>query len=464
MTISILQERATDTSLSGTTISLAFSANVTAGSSIHVGGSWGTVASGSGTCSDSVNGSYGAALSAFNNSSLFQSLSHFNKDGAAGGATTVSFVPPATSSFRGICIREIGGTSGLDTGSGNTNGQTTPGTGAGAIVGVSTTPSTQPGLISGICADISTAHSLAAASGFTAGFSAASNQWPNVGSLATESLRYTITTAQQGAFTDSTGGSADSYITATALYKESSSGVSKSLVGQAITSTEGTPTPAVSYGLTGRSIASTLGTITPQVIYGLTGQAITSTQGTPTPTVSYGLTGQAITSTEGTPSPTVSYGLTGQSITSTEGTITASTGGGASRTLVGQTITSTLGVITAQWSASQNLIGQRINSTLGTITATVTTDTFLMPNLVLLNYYEALEMLQNLGIYIPLPAYAFAPSSIAVQWQKSGYPAGLVIAQSPAVGAGVNPGQNVLLTLSAFPFGSVIDNPPDWKQ
>lgn len=275
-------------------------------------------------------------------------------------------------------------------------------------------------------------------------------------------LNVTSTGTQQSSVTSSSAAAAISFI---ATFKEASgSNVSVNLTGQAITSTEGTPTPTVSYGLTGRSIASTLGTITPQVIYGLTGQAITSTQGTPTPTVSYGLTGQTINSTEGTPSPTVSYGLTGQSITSTEGTITASTGGGASRTLVGQTITSTLGAITAQWSASQNLIGQRINSTLGTITATVTTDTFLMPNLVLLNYYEALETLQNLGIYIPLPAYAFAPSSISVQWQKSGYPAGLVIAQSPAAGAGVNPGQNVLLTLSAFPFGSVIDNPPDWRQ
>ncbi len=87
-----------------------------------------------------------------------------------------------------------------------------------------------------------------------------------------------------------------------------------------------------------------------------------------------------------------------------------------------------------------------------------------MPSLIGLNYYMALEVLQDAGIYIPLPVYAFSPSSISVQWARSTLPGGLVIGQSVPTGIAVSPGQPITLTISEFPFGSVIDSPPDWKQ
>lgn len=87
-----------------------------------------------------------------------------------------------------------------------------------------------------------------------------------------------------------------------------------------------------------------------------------------------------------------------------------------------------------------------------------------MPNLVGMNFYEALEILQNLGIYNPLPAYAFAPSSISVAWAKTRLPAGIVTAQSLAAASNAPPNALITLTVSSFPFGSVIDMPPDWKQ
>ncbi len=87
-----------------------------------------------------------------------------------------------------------------------------------------------------------------------------------------------------------------------------------------------------------------------------------------------------------------------------------------------------------------------------------------MPQLVGLNYYEALEVLQDAGIYLPVIAYAFRPSSISVKWAKSTLNAGFVAGQSIAAGLGVSAGAPVTLTLSQFPFNAVIDMPPDWKQ
>jgi len=87
-----------------------------------------------------------------------------------------------------------------------------------------------------------------------------------------------------------------------------------------------------------------------------------------------------------------------------------------------------------------------------------------MPQLVGLNYYAALLALQAAGIYEPLPVYAFLPSSITVQWIKSTYPPGTVVAQSIPYGDPATPGEDITLTVSLFPFGSNIDMPPDWRQ
>jgi len=87
-----------------------------------------------------------------------------------------------------------------------------------------------------------------------------------------------------------------------------------------------------------------------------------------------------------------------------------------------------------------------------------------MPQLVGLNFYEAIQVLQAAGIYIPLPVYAFTPSSISVQWVKSTYAPGTVVAQSIPYGDPATAGEDITLTVSLFPFGSTIDMPPDWRQ
>lgn len=80
-----------------------------------------------------------------------------------------------------------------------------------------------------------------------------------------------------------------------------------------------------------------------------------------------------------------------------------------------------------------------------------------MPNLIGVNYFEALQILQDAGIYIPLPAYAFAPPTVNVTWQKSALRGGIVTAQSLPAGAGAFAGEVITLTVSAFPFAAVID-------
>ena len=98
------------------------------------------------------------------------------------------------------------------------------------------------------------------------------------------------------------------------------------------------------------------------------------------------------------------------------------------------------------------------------VSITVTRNTIAMPNVVGENFYEALQILQDAGIYLPLVPYAFAASQIAVTWTKTTQPPGIVTAQSIAAGAGVKPGQSIALTVSSFPMASMIDMPPDWSQ
>lgn len=87
-----------------------------------------------------------------------------------------------------------------------------------------------------------------------------------------------------------------------------------------------------------------------------------------------------------------------------------------------------------------------------------------MPNVVGQLYDQALLTLQNSGVYLPLVAYAFAPSSISVAWAKSNSRPGTVIAQSVPAGTGIPAGSPITLTVAQFPFSATIDMPPDWIQ
>jgi beta-lactam-binding protein with PASTA domain len=81
----------------------------------------------------------------------------------------------------------------------------------------------------------------------------------------------------------------------------------------------------------------------------------------------------------------------------------------------------------------------------------------IMPNLAGLNYQEAQDALEEAGIYVSYPAYAFlSPAQITVQWESSGPEGGLVVAQVPLSGATVAQGAPITLTLSTFPVAAVI--------
>ena len=167
MAASILQER--ETSTGGSVISslaLAFSSNLTAVSSIHVVGS--TASNTSISCSDTANGSFGAALDGILNGTSFFPA-QFNLDNSASGADTVTTTYGGGSSFCAIWIREIGGTSGIDsaatggTGAGHSSSVTSSGT--TRTIGT-ITPSTTSGIVSAVAMD-STAPTWTAGSGFT---------------------------------------------------------------------------------------------------------------------------------------------------------------------------------------------------------------------------------------------------------------------------------------------------------
>jgi hypothetical protein len=88
----------------------------------------------------------------------------------------------------------------------------------------------------------------------------------------------------------------------------------------------------------------------------------------------------------------------------------------------------------------------------------------LMPNVVGLNYYMALLALQQSGVYVPVSVLDFNATDITVKWQKSTQTPGTVTDQSPAFGMLVGGNSSVTLTIAQFPFGGVIDSPPDWRQ
>ncbi len=126
--------------------------------------------------------------------------------------------------------------------------------------------------------------------------------------------------------------------------------------------------------LIGSKITSTQGALTARISKTLSGQAITSSQGTVSFSKSgLSLLGRAITSRQGAvvSAGSLTRALTGQSITSTRGAITAS------RQLMGLAITSAQGNITPGQALTRALTGKTI-STAGSgspVTLNITTTT-----------------------------------------------------------------------------------------
>lgn len=219
--ISVLQETQTSNNATGTTIALAFSSPVTAGSSIHVFASCANIGTPTMSCADSLNGTYGSYLDSINSSAGGQINSHWKFDNSAGGTITITVTFSATETFRSIWIREIGNSAGYDKHAAQE--QAAPGTGTNAVSSGTATPSSQPGLISAMAQEVVGSAGYSVGTGFTIGISG----W---GSTAlSESYRYTSTTARAATFTDSNGASGNS-ITMAAFFKEKASNNQQSLL------------------------------------------------------------------------------------------------------------------------------------------------------------------------------------------------------------------------------------------
>jgi hypothetical protein len=214
MTVSILQERETSISGSAGSLSLAFASPITPGSSIHVFCSGFDTAT-SFTCSDSVNGSYGAALDTIDQSGDQQRLAHFKFDSTAAGTPNVTITPNVAVSFLGIWIREIGGTSGYDSAhkANLQPGGLAPGT--DVITSGTQAPNTQPGLISALAVNTSANAAPTTGTGFTAGVSGWTFGGANTST--SESKRYTALTAIAATFTN---GATNNFATMAAFFKE----------------------------------------------------------------------------------------------------------------------------------------------------------------------------------------------------------------------------------------------------
>jgi len=212
MTVSVLQERqASAGSSSVTSFALAFSNPVTSGSSLHTFSTTSSIRTH--TCADSSNGAHTSLDQ--NTATSAGTLAHFNKDTSAAATITVT-VSFTSDTFPAIWIREIGGTSGIDTGHGinvTSSGTTRSGN--------SLTPTQQPGLISALLYNDSTASGAAdTGSGFVA--SSPSSGWDWGGGtnfVFAESKRYTSTAAISASFVSVT--TTDTTLILSALYKES---------------------------------------------------------------------------------------------------------------------------------------------------------------------------------------------------------------------------------------------------
>lgn len=76
-----------------------------------------------------------------------------------------------------------------------------------------------------------------------------------------------------------------------------------------------------------------------------------------------------------------------------------------------------------------------------------------MPNVVGLGYPAAQLSLQQAGVFVPVPVFAFQPAQITTSFVRSAQVGGTVTAQSPASGNTVAAGAPLTLTLAEFPVG-----------
>jgi len=215
MAAAFVQE--TDTFHGSPSQTITATLTVTAGSSLLVFG----LTDAAPTCSDGVNGSYGAsAESVVDNIGLFNAA--FCKDGCAAGSTTVTIDAGSGGNAYGIWVIEISGTSGLSGHAAHAD-SSAPGAGTDAISSGNGTPGAQPGIMVGFCACFFYgAGSEVAGTGFTSG----ALGWNGGGSSLGRSERkaYAALTAVPATFTAGAGGSGDIFSTFVAFFPDSGGG------------------------------------------------------------------------------------------------------------------------------------------------------------------------------------------------------------------------------------------------
>jgi hypothetical protein len=145
-------------STSGTTIAATFT--VAAGSYLHVWGS--SLSFVPSACSDSLNGSYGAAK---DNGSF---ASQFSLGPSLGGLVTVTLTFPSATTVKSIWVMELRNVAGL--GPHTVNDQASSGTGSDNATSGNVTPTVQPALVVGLCMNATSNATIpSAGTGFTAG-------------------------------------------------------------------------------------------------------------------------------------------------------------------------------------------------------------------------------------------------------------------------------------------------------
>lgn len=223
MTASVLQERQTQNSATGTTLTLAYSSALTPGSTLHAAASNDT---GGGVTissfSDGTNGTW-TLSDVLNDAGNAQNHGHgwfINNASSATPTVTVTF--SATVVFRGLAIKEIGGvvTTAADTHKGQV--QTAVGTGTDAISSSTVANTNQPAIQSVFT--INTGNNTTTAATGT-GFTTGAGYWASIYGGSTnrgfsESQRITTTTAKAGTYTASATGS--NWITLMAVFDEAS--------------------------------------------------------------------------------------------------------------------------------------------------------------------------------------------------------------------------------------------------
>lgn len=294
----------------------------------------------------------------------------------------------------------------------------------------------------------------------------------------TGSISYTLgaqtATFTEGTITASTGGNVTLSLTGqTATFSEGALSLNIGyslndgvpLTGQTATFTEGAPTEGIGYALTAQTSTFTQGTITRSISYGMAAQSATFTEGSITASqggnITKTLTGQTATFAEGVIAASISYSASALNISSSEGSLSAQAG----YALVGQTLIVTEGTITPSvpGNVTRSIIGISASFTLGLITANGgTAAKNVMPNLLGLGLWGAIESLEQAGIVNTNTLGYFGTWPVSVTWVKptGGDPfllptatPGTVIGQSINPGVSVPTNSPIQLSVVQYPVG-----------